>query len=574
MSYLFLYIIAAYLLLVAVPYLIIFQQISGLPFQHPNYVLKHQEEVPDYIKQVFKTSVQELETLGFEFSTYYQTDDIVGARRWGILMQQVPCRSFAALIVSALPDPANPVTVSFYTFFDQGDKPNFLLMTMNALAHGLVGQMPHTLVLDHYVLTTEQQWHVHKTKLQELGNSQFAQVDTYTAFMAKLQAHETLYVDSLIQSKTLTRSPRTENNLAASGPSCLHLGLWPALQTTLKMGRGNPKRMAVLKQRLTQAKPTLNDALFIPVEAEVDAYQQLQKFEQGRSRRGTKLWILALSLVVFFLSFTHLFPWQDLLLLIGVLFLHELGHFAAMRSFGYENTSIFFLPFFGAATAGRKDHATLSEKVMVLLAGPLPGLLLGCIMAIALPQTVNQSSSLALTINFLIILNYLNLLPIFPLDGGRVVNLLLFSRYPWAELIFKGVTVFLIVLLVMTFNDPFLLFLAIIVGSSIPNSYRSARILKQLQQIQSSDDAKPFAQERNRTLPDLLLTLFTAVRQAGYGAMPFNQKYSLVKSLVQLQQEPNVRWTTRIALLVFYGVSLVGGLVLAAVSLSISMRPV
>jgi Zn-dependent protease len=73
------------------------------------------------------------------------------------------------------------------------------------------------------------------------------------------------------------------------------------------------------------------------------------------------------SLAVFFLSFTHLFPWQDLLILIGVLFLHELGHFAAMRSFGYENTSIFFLPFFGAATSGRKDHATLSEKVMVVL---------------------------------------------------------------------------------------------------------------------------------------------------------------------------------------------------------------
>ncbi|MBD2461290.1 hypothetical protein H6G89_09550 [Oscillatoria sp. FACHB-1407] len=573
MSYLFLYLIAVYLLLFAVPYLVIFQQLSGLPFQHSSYLLKHEDEVPDYIKQVFKTSVQELEMLGFEFSSYYQVDDILGARRWGVLMQQVPCRSFAVLAVNALPDPANPVITTFYTFFEQGNKPNFLLMTMNALAHGIVGQMPNTLVLDKYVLTTEEQWNVHKTKLQELGNSQFAQIDTYTTFVTKLQAHENAYIDSLIQAKTLARLPRRGNSMTPDGASFLYLGLLPAVQTAFKMGRGNPKRMSVLKQRLAQVKPNMSEAGSIPVEAEVDAYQYLQKFEQGRSRRGAKLWILVLSLVVFFLSFTHLFPWQDLLILIGVLFLHELGHFVAMRSFGYENTSIFFLPFFGAATSGRKDHATLSEKVMVLLAGPLPGLLLGCVLAIALSQEVSQSASLASAINFLIILNYLNLLPIFPLDGGRVVNLLLFARYPWADLIFKGFTVLLIVTLaMMAFGDPFLLFLAIVVGLSIPNSYRSARILKQLRQIKPNDPVEQFVQPVSPS-PALLSRLFTAVKQAGYGAMPFNQKYNLVKSLVQLQQEPNVKWTTRMGLLVFYGVSLVGGLVLAVVSLTISMRP-
>lgn len=555
MPYLFLYILAAYLLLFIIPYLAIFQQLSGLPFQHPTYTLKQESEVPDYVKQVFQTSMQELKELGFEFSSYYQSDDVVGARRWGVLMQQLPCRSFATIGVNALPDPANPATITFYTFLEQGDKPDFLLLTMNALAHGIVGEIPNSLVLDQYVLTTEQQWDVHKNQLQELGSSRFAQVDTFSGFLAKLEAHETAYIDSLIQSKQLVRSP---------GASFLSLGVLPALRTALKMGRGNTKRMAVLKQRLAKVKQLPESKIEIPVEAEVDAYQYLQTFERGRSRRGTKLWILALSLVVFALSFTHLFAWQDLLILIGVLFLHELGHFAAMRGFGYENTSIFFLPFFGAATSGRKDHATLSEKVVVLLAGPLPGLLLGCVLAIALPHWVDQSTSFASAINFLVILNYLNLLPIFPLDGGRVVNLLLFSRYPWADLIFKGFTVLLIVLLaVAAAGDPFLLFLAIMVGLSIPNSYRSARILKQLQHEKLSDE---------RTLPNLLQLLFTAVKKAGYGAMPFNQKYNLVKSLVQLQQEPNVRWTTRLALLFFYGVALIGGLILSAVSLSISMQ--
>ena len=39
---------------------------------------------------------------------------------------------------------------------------------------------------------------------------------------------------------------------------------------------------------------------------------------------------------------------EMLAILVGVLFVHELGHWVAMRVFGYRNLKMFFIPFFGA----------------------------------------------------------------------------------------------------------------------------------------------------------------------------------------------------------------------------------
>jgi len=102
-------------------------------------------------------------------------------------------------------------------------------------------------------------------------------------------------------------------------------------------------------------------------------------------------------------------PWIVITLLV-----HELGHWLAMRVFGYRNTKIFFLPFFGAATAGRKDDAPLWQEAIVLLSGPLPGIVLGVVVAI-----LDVAPTLAA---MLIAINGLNLLPFLPLDGGRLVH--------------------------------------------------------------------------------------------------------------------------------------------------------
>jgi Zn-dependent protease len=138
-------------------------------------------------------------------------------------------------------------------------------------------------------------------------------------------------------------------------------------------------------------------------------------------------WILlAVTLGLFVLSFLRSASLQSLGIIILVLLFHESGHFLGMRLFGYRNVRMFFIPFFGAAVSGRKHAAPVWQQAVVLLLGPLPGILVGLVLALTLDA--RSGTWVGDLVLWLIILNGFNLLPLVPLDGGRLLDLLLFSR--------------------------------------------------------------------------------------------------------------------------------------------------
>ena len=71
-------------------------------------------------------------------------------------------------------------------------------------------------------------------------------------------------------------------------------------------------------------------------------------------------------------------------ILVGVVLLHELGHYAGMRLFGYRDVRIFFIPFFGAAASGVKERAPVWQQGRPAL-DLLSQLLRGPAAALALP---------------------------------------------------------------------------------------------------------------------------------------------------------------------------------------------
>lgn len=115
---------------------------------------------------------------------------------------------------------------------------------------------------------------------------------------------------------------------------------------------------------------------------------------------------------------------------VGVLAFHELGHLLAMKLLGYENMSIFFVPFMGAAVTGRARKPGGWRAAVVSLAGPLPGILLAASI-LAWGPAIPILRVMAVT---LVYVNALNLLPFVPLDGGRLLNTILFSRHKYLEL--------------------------------------------------------------------------------------------------------------------------------------------
>jgi Zn-dependent protease len=89
------------------------------------------------------------------------------------------------------------------------------------------------------------------------------------------------------------------------------------------------------------------------------------------------IWILLGSMVAFMVLGAANWSWKFTLWLVPVLFLHEAGHWVAMRLFKYRNLRMFFIPMFGAAVMGRHWNVPGWKKALVSLAGPLSGIILG-----------------------------------------------------------------------------------------------------------------------------------------------------------------------------------------------------
>lgn len=182
----------------------------------------------------------------------------------------------------------------------------------------------------------------------------------------------------------------------------------------------------VLRAVSGPARPT-RPALSVGEVPEPEALRALLRDAQRRSGSSWHVFALA-SAIAFVACERSAVGIAGALALAGVLLVHELGHFIAMKVFGYVDVRVFFVPGFGAATSGRNPYARAWQEAAVLFAGPVPGLVVGGLLLAFGGSTVATAVG-----KLFVLVNGLNLLPVGSLDGGRLLRLALFSKRPAAE---------------------------------------------------------------------------------------------------------------------------------------------
>jgi len=205
---------------------------------------------------------------------------------------------------------------------------------------------------------------------------------------------------------------------------------------------------------------------------------ELEKLQVQNSNWTATLPVLIVTLVLFALVAVARWHWKYTLLIIPVLLLHEGGHWLAMRIFGYRNLRMFFIPFFGAAVTGHNWNVPGWKKALVSLAGPLPGIGLGIFLGVA--GLVWKMPLLVQAALVLVFINGFNLLPVLPLDGGRVMHTILFCRNRWLDVVFRVLTIGGLLLLCVAQLGRLFMYLAIIMAISLPVAFKLAQITDKL----------------------------------------------------------------------------------------------
>ena len=106
--------------------------------------------------------------------------------------------------------------------------------------------------------------------------------------------------------------------------------------------------------------------------------------------------------------------------LIGLIFVHEMGHWLEAKRQGLPVTAPLFIPFLGASIFLKEQPQSAWHEFQLAIAGPLLGSLgAGAVYAVASAEDSNRLRAIAF-LGFFI--NLFNLLPVVPLDGGRIVT--------------------------------------------------------------------------------------------------------------------------------------------------------
>ena len=154
-----------------------------------------------------------------------------------------------------------------------------------------------------------------------------------------------------------------------------------------------------------------------------------------------KLTYLFLLLSVLSASFIQI------IIIFSLIIVHELGHLLMAKLLKIEIDKIYIYPLGGITKLNMNLNISPLQESLVLLAGPILQLVFYAIYQLILPEC----QSLIEFYNYQIL--FFNLLPIYPLDGGKILNIIVSSKVPYKLSLRYSIFISYILLIVIILNN-------------------------------------------------------------------------------------------------------------------------
>ena len=128
------------------------------------------------------------------------------------------------------------------------------------------------------------------------------------------------------------------------------------------------------------------------------------------------------TMLISVFAYSFIFGWRYAVGFVLLIFVHEMGHYIAAKKRGLNVGVPTFIPFVGAWIQLKEQPMDAETEAFVGIAGPMLGSA-GAFVCYLL--AIDSGSHLMLALAYAgFVLNLFNLIPVSPLDGGRIVSVI------------------------------------------------------------------------------------------------------------------------------------------------------
>ncbi|UOE96516.1 M50 family metallopeptidase [Alkalihalobacillus sp. LMS39] len=166
---------------------------------------------------------------------------------------------------------------------------------------------------------------------------------------------------------------------------------------------------------------------------------------------------------------------REVLMVFFIVLIHELGHAVTAHYFKWKIQKIELLPFGGVAEMNESSNRPFKEEFFVIIAGPLQHVWLIAVSFFLVQFDFWTAGDHEMFIMHNAMIACFNLLPIWPLDGGRLLNLAISYYFPFEQAqkiaIYSSVFILCVVAIVSYINVPFHLNLWVVLSFLCISNY-------------------------------------------------------------------------------------------------------